>query len=242
MTLLSRLTAYLLLPLLSLVAGYLLFYRLGEGLLHEFALHGIAITLALLLAALPPLLFHFVIRSQLKEGFALLKDGQVVTPTEITLTDILGHRIVAWKLFRQHLDTEVCLQGDGELLYIKLGFDFSIPATEAGKRFVRHYQHNMTVFEAWVQRSIYVASCQDREMATHLEQETLLNEEDEKMLRHKFIYALRAQPLRSLSLPASSREIRLNREIRRREKQVSPEEELDLDTTLLLQLGLTPSG
>jgi hypothetical protein len=239
---LLRFIANILLPVLLFGGGYLLFHWLGRGVVDAFELQVMAISLAALLAALPPVAFSYIIQSQIREGFALLRGGAIATPNEITLNDVLTHRITAWKPFRQHLTTEVCLQGEGELLYVTLGFDFTIPANEGGKRFVQHFAHNMTVFEAWVQRSIYEASCHDREMAANLDEATLLNEEDERILRHKFIYALRAQPLRSLQLPTSSRDIHLRREIRRREKVPGPGEQLDLDTLLLQQLGLHAPG
>lgn len=242
MTRLTRLIAHLLLPLLLLGIGYLLFYRLGEGVLDELSLRATAITLSALLAAIPPLLFRFLILSQLKEGFALLQDGRVVTPTELSLSDVLGHRITAWMLFQQHLDTEICLQGDGELLYIPLGLDFSIPANQHGKAFIRHYQHNMTQFEAWLQRTLFIASCRDREMASSLGENTLLNEEDERILRHKFLRALRAQPQESVLLPLTSSCIQLNRDICRREKLPAQEGELDLDRELLHELGIAAGG
>lgn len=237
MTPLSRLTAYILLPLL-LSPSYWLFHRLGAGALDEDPLQAASTLLTLLLAALPPLTFRFIICSQLKEGFALLRDGRVVLPSELRIADVLGHRITAWKLFRQHMETEVCLQGEGELLYVRLGFDFTLHPNELGKGFIQHLQHNMTIFEAWVQRVIYLASTRDSEMAHHVGPETLLNEEDERILRRKFLYALRSEPLQSVLLPASSSEIRLKREVRRREKIASVEEELKLDSALLQQLGL----
>lgn len=248
MTPLSRLIAYLLLPLLFFSVSYLLLYTLGSGLLDEVLLYTTSIGLSLLLAVLPPLAFHFIISSQLKEGFALLKSGKVVLPDEITLTDVLGHQISAWKLFQQHLDTEVCLQGDGELIYVQLGLDFTIPASKRGKEFVKHYKTNMTVFEAWVQRTIFLTSSMDRELVDSLASNALMNEEDEMTLRSKFLSALEMQPLRSVELPVSTAGLQVNRKIRKRQQHTGGtiktntqshelEEDLSIDTELLKQLS-----
>jgi hypothetical protein len=245
MTLLSRLIANALLPLFLLCGGYLLLYQLGEGLLGEMSLQASAIGLSALLAALPPIAFNFIIRSQLKEGFALLKNGKVVLPNEITLTHVLGNQITAWKLFKQHLDTEVCLQGKNELVYVQLGLDFQIPANERGKRFIKHFKNNMTVFEVWVQRAIFLASMMDRELAHSLANHIMMNEEDERTLRSKFLSALEMQPLKSIELPVNTAGLSVNPKVRVRKKitPVQPsalhlEDDLGLDDDLLNQLGL----
>ena len=220
MTLPSRLIANLLLPLLFLRVGYLLLYHLGDGLVEENVLQVIAIGLAMLLAVLPPIVFSVLIRSQIKEGFALLKNGKVVTPDEITLPDVIGYQITAWKPFEQHLDTEICLQGEGEILYVQLGLDFYIPANELGKEFVRHFQTNIVVFEAWVQRSIFRASQLDPELLHSLHEECLLNEADEQRLRQKFLTALQSRLLLGVKLPTTPSGLKINRQVRK--KQASP--------------------
>lgn len=247
MSLTSRLFAYLFLPVLLVIGGYLLLYKLGEGLLSPPALKTVSLLIALLLGALPVLIFHFLIRSQLQPGFALLKNGEIVTLGEITLPMILGNRITAWKLYQQHLSTEVCLQGDDELVYVQMGLDFQLPASERGKQFVRHYKHNIAVFEAWVQRAIYLASLQDRELLQILPQDVLLNEDDERVLRSKFLSALEAQPLESIKLPLDTSSLNVNRRVRTRPRAVSSlaeksqeinEEALNLDQNLIEKLGL----
>lgn len=249
MTLRSRLIANLLLPLLLFCGSYLLLYRLGEGLLEEIALQTSAIGISLLLAVLPPLAFNFIIRSQIKNGFALMQNGKIVIPGEITLAEILGNQITAWKLFKQHLDTEVCLQGKGELVYVKLGLSFQIPANEQGKRFVKHFKTNITIFEAWVQRAIFISSAMDRELAHSLARGALMNEEDEQTLRSKFLSALEAHPLKSVELPVNSAGLTVNRKVRVVSK-IAPvtasaldsdqqlEDSLSLDSALLEELGL----
>jgi hypothetical protein len=247
MSLLSRLIANLLLPLLLFISGYLLLFTLGEGLISTPTLYVVAILIALLLAALPPLLFTLLIRSQLQKGFALLKDGDIVTHEEITLGMILGNRITAWRLYQQHLSTEVCLQGSDELIYVQMDLKFQIPATDKGKQFIKHFKHNITVFEAWVQRAIYLASLQDRELVEILPADVLLNEDDERVLRSKFLSALEAQPLESIRLPLDTSSLTVNRRVRCKPKADSPlstppaeltEEQLSLDSELVAQLGL----
>lgn len=248
MTLLSRLIANLLLPLLFFCGGYLLLYQLGENLISKQLLQPIAITIALLLASIPAVAFAFLIRSQLKPGFALLKNGNVVLLGEITLEMVLTHRITAWKLYQQHLDTEVCLQGNNELIYVKMGLDFQIPANARGKQFIKHYSNNMAIFEAWVQRAIYIASLQDRELVHILPDSVLLNEEDERVLRSKFLSALETQPLKSVRLPLDTSGIRIDRQIRTRanaspplianDQEILPDDALSLDQKLIQDLGL----
>jgi hypothetical protein len=245
----SRLIVNLLLPLLLFCGSYLLLYQLGEGLLEEMLLQGTAIGISALLAALPPLAFRFIIHSQIKDGFALMKSGRIVIPGEITLSEILGDQVTAWKLFQQHLDTEVCLQGKGELVYVQLGLDFTIPATEQGKKFVRHFKTNRTVFEAWVQRAIYLSSAMDRELAHSLARGALMNEEDEQTLRSKFLSALEAHPLRSVELPVDTAGLNVYRKVRVIQK-VAPvtassrsedqqlDDDLSFDSALLEELGL----
>lgn len=247
MSLQSRLIAYFLLPLLFFWCGYLLLYGLGEGLVPPLLLQTVAIGIALLLGSLPLIVFSFLIRSQLKPGFALLRNGDIVTLGEITLGMILGNRITAWRLYLQHLDTEVCLQGDGELVYVKMGLDFEIPPSKRGKQFIKHYSHNVTVFEAWVQRAIYLASLQDKELLQILPDNVLLNEEDERVLRSKFLSALEAQPLDSIKLPLDTASLTVNRKLRIRptsapalnhDSQELSDEELNLDQKLINELGL----
>ncbi len=215
MTLLSRIIANALLPLLFLSGSYQLLYHLGEGLLEETILQMIAFGLAMLLAALPPIAFNVLIRSQIREGFALLKNGNVVTPAEITLPDVISHQITAWKPFQQHLDTELCLQGEKEIFYVQLGLDFYIPANERGKEFVRHYKTNIVIFEAWVQRSIFRASQLDPELLASLHEDCLLNEEDEQLLRRKFLNALESRLLLGVKLPTSPSNLNINRQVRK---------------------------
>ena len=253
MTLILRLIANVLLPVLFFSVSYVVLYRLGTGLLEEMSLQAIIIGLSTLLAALPPITFGFIIRSQLKDGFALLKNGDVVLLKEITLTQVLGNRITAWKLFQQHLDTEVCLQGKNELVYVQLGMDFKIPATERGKQFVKHLKNNMIIFEAWVQRAIFIASSMDRELAHGLANNALMNEEDELVLRSKFLSALEVQPLKSIELPVNTSGLSVNRKVRVK-KKIAPvaspvrttaqqlEDDLSLDGDLLNELGLNEPG
>lgn len=243
MTVVSRLIINVLLPLLLLSGGYLLLYGLGQGIISEAPLQTLSIGLSALIAALPPLAFRLIVRNQIKRGFALLKSGKVVLPNEITLFDVLGDRITAWKLFQQHLNTEACLQGEGMMIYVQLGLDFYIPANERGKQFIKHYKTNMTIFEAWVQRAIFLASLQDRELVHILPDEVLLNEDDEQVLRSKFLSALEDQPLESLILPIDTSAITVNRQVRtipiiRNDSNQPIEENLDLDQKLLHELGL----
>lgn len=214
MTPLSRLIANILLPLLFFCCGYVLLYRLGEGLLEETLLQSIAIGLSALLAILPPLAFGSIIRSQVKEGFALLKNGNIVTLGEITITDVLGEQITAWKLFQQQLKTEACLQGEKELVYVQLVLDFHIPNNQSGKEFVKNYKNNMIFFDAWIQRTIFLASIQNRELAHSLASGAMMNEEDERVLRRKFLSALKSQPLNGIELPTDISGISVNRQVR----------------------------
>ena len=217
MTLPSRIIANALLPLLFFWCGYLLLYHLGEGLLEAVPLQVVVGGLSILLAVLPPIAFSFLIRSQIREGFALLKNGKVVTPGEITLPDVIGHQITAWKPFAQRLDTEICLQGEGDVFYVQLGLDFYIPANERGKEFVRHFKTNIAVFEAWVQRSIFRASQLDPQLLHSLHEECLLNEADEQLLRRKFLKALESRLLLAVKLPVSSSGLKINRQVRRKQ-------------------------
>lgn len=246
---LLRFITNILLPVLLFGGGYLLFHWLGSGVLDEFDLQVMATGLAAILATLPPVAFNYVIHSQVREGFALLKGGQIATPNEITLSDVLTHRITAWIPFQQHLDTETCLQGKGELVYVQLGLNFQIPATEDGKRFVRHFKHNRIIFEAWVQRAIYLSSAMDCELAHSLASGALMNEEDEQTLRSKFLSALEAHPLRSVELPVNASGLHVNRKVRvihkappvtasGRSEEQQLDDDLSFDTSLLEELGL----
>lgn len=248
MTPLSRIIANILLPIGFFVSGYMLFFTLGRGLVDELTLYGVAIGLALLLAAIPPLAFHFIIRSQIKEGFALLSSNRIVLPNEITLAHVLSGRITAWKLFEQHLETVICLQSDDELVYVDMGLDFCIPANERGKQFVKHYKTNMTVFEAWVQRTIYLASARDQELAHNLSIKALMNEDDERTLRSKLLSSMEAKELRSVELPVDTDGLTVNREVKVRKRNMNSvtsdsssgielDESLELDSDLLSDLG-----
>lgn len=247
MTLTSRLIANFLLPLLFFSCSYLLLYWLGSGLLAPLTLLLVTIPISMLVGSLPLIIFSTHLRSQLKPGFALLKNGEIVTLGEITLGMILGNQITAWKLYEQHLDTEVCLQGEGELVYMKMGLDFEVAPNQHGKQFIKHYRHNICVFEAWVQRAIYLASLKDRELLQLLPKEVLLNEEDEKVLRSKFLSALEAQPMESIKLPIGTDALTINRETRSRPVSDSPlkhqdevldEKALNLNQELIHKLGL----
>lgn len=229
MTLPSRLITNLLLPLLFLRCGYLLFYHLGDGLMEEIILQVLATGLALLVAALPPIVFSFLIRSQIQEGFALLKSGKVVTPGEITLPDVIGYQIMAWKPFKQRLDTEICLQYNGDILYVQLGLDYYIPPNERGKDFVRNFKTNIAVFEAWVQRSIFRASQLDPELLHSLHEECLLNEADEQRLRRKFLSALESRLLLGVKLPTTPNGLRINRQVRKKQSLPSAQSSLLAD-------------
>ncbi len=251
MTLLSRFIANVLLPLLLFCTSFLLLYRTGDNIIPEQPLKLIAFSIALLLASLPPIVFSFLIRSQLKKGFALLKNGNIVTLGEITLDMVITNRIKAWRLYQQQLHTEVCLQGENELIYVDIELDYQIPPNKRGKHFVKHYKNNIVIFEAWVQRAIYLASLQDKELVQLIPHEVLLNEEDERVLRSKFLSALEAQPLESVTLPLGTCSLRVNRKVRKRAQNSTPlstsnagkdsssAEALSLDPQLLLKLGLT---
>lgn len=252
MSFLSRLTANILLPLIFFSIGYQLIYMLGEDLISNKLLQLISFGIALLLALLPIAIFSFLIRSQLKQGFARLKNGKIVPLGEITLDMVLTHRIMDWQLYQQHLDTEVCLQGDRELIYVRMGLNFRIPSSKRGKQFVKHYDNSMKIFEAWVQRAIYIASLRDREMVQLLPKDILLNEEDERVLRSKFLSALEAQPLESVRLPLDTDGITIDRQIRKRTRTSNPlikvdqdvllENALNLDEKLIHDLGLQQSS
>lgn len=248
MTPLSRIIANILLPISFFGGGYMLLFSLGQGLVDEPTLYAAAIGLALLLAAIPPLAFHYIIRSQLKEGFALLSNNTIVLPHEITLANVLSGRIKAWKLFEQHLDTVICLQSDDELVYVDMGLDFCIPANERGKQFVKHYKTNMTVFEAWVQRTIYLASARDPEIGHNLSIKALMNEDDERDLRSKLLSSMEAKELRSVELPIDTDGLSVNREVRVRKRHINTvssdhssgiqlDESLELNSDLLGELG-----
>ena len=83
-----------------------------------------------------------------------------------------------------------------------------------------------------------------------LSKRTLLNEEDEKVLRSKFLSALEVQPLESITLPLDTDSLTINRETHSRPIAPSPlshsreldESALHLNQDLVEQLGLKESS
>lgn len=252
MSVTTRLLFYLVLPLLlgggSLALMSLTLENLGE---NPSAFAGIGL-IALLLAMLPAAFYHFFIHSQLQHGFARMQDGSIYLPGELTLGALLTDRIDTWIPFQHQLRTSVCLQGHNEKLFVKLSLNIELTADKWGKRMAKHLDKALTQLEQTVQHALYTASQMDREMAYSLDGSILLNEDDERVLKSKFLSAMETIVIHGVHFPGNASGIHIERNVRKvpqnipmaalsnssREEGELADDELELDEGLLRSLGV----
>jgi len=243
-----RLSFNLLLPLLfgsaSFAALYLLTRNFGE---NSTVYAGIG-AISLLLAALPVAVYRLFIKSQIQTGFAQLEDGNIFLPEELQLGPLLKGSIENWLPYEHTLHTTVCLQGKDERIFVTLNLNLTLSADHDGKRIAKHLDKALSQLEQAVQHTLYNASQMDPDMANSLNGSVLLNEDDEAVLKSKFLSALEMIELRGVSFPVTTDGIHLNRNVRKEKIELPAarqdaddwpdEDDLMLNDDLLKSLGV----
>ncbi|MGM0594709.1 MAG: hypothetical protein ACQETD_09250 [Pseudomonadota bacterium] len=249
MSLTTRLLFYLILPLTlgggSLITMYQLVQQFGGG---AVVLAGIVI-IALLLALLPIALFRILILGQLQEGFALLDSGEVSLPEEVALNALLGDRIVHWVPYHHTLRTTVCLHGEQERIFVNIAVTLTLHHSKQGKKLAKQLEKVLPRLEQTVQQALYNASKMDPDMAHSLSGSVLLNEDDERTLKSKFLSALEMVAINGVDFPLLAEDLQIDRNVQRKALPRPPQDkqsvqegdelELSLDDSLLDELGLS---
>lgn len=206
-------------------------------------------TITLLLTLLPVIIYRLILKSQIQEGFALLNDGTVHLAEELSLRALLSDAIEGWIPYSHSLQTIACLEGKKERIFVTLGLDFTLDANQYGKQFAEQIDQAIPQLEQAIQHSFFKASQIDPDMANSLDGSMLLNEDDEAVLKSKFLSALELIDIKGVNFPLTATGIRLNRNVRKEtiQQPVSPatvadelpgEEELMLNDELLKSLGV----
>lgn len=241
-----RLIAYLLLPLLLATGSFLVMRTLPGGAGETPLVLGVTLAISLLLGLLPALLFRFFVHGQLRQGFAHMEDGSVRLPGELGIADLAGERIRHWQPFEQLLSTTVRLHGIGVDLLVEIHLDLTLVPDEHGRKLARHFDAALPLLEQSIQECLYYASLNDDGLAMGLDGSTLLNEEDERVLKSKFLCALETLAIEGVFFPHEAAGIRIDHRVKR-ERQKSPpatppdefdDQDLLLDETLLKSAGV----
>lgn len=242
-----RLSFNLLLPLLLGSGSFALLFLLTRQFGQNSAVYiGIG-TISVLLAALPIAIYRLLLKGQMQQGFAQLNSGQFCLPDEIPLSALLTDAIDIWIPYSQTMQTTACLQGVNERIFVELNLDFTLAADNYGKQIVEHLDEALSQLEQAVQHILYKSSQLDPDMAGSLDGSVLLNEEDEAVLKSKFLSALDMIAIRGVSFPVTTDGIRLNRNVRKEpmaptlrpgDDNLPDEDELKLNDDLLQSLGM----
>ena len=240
-----RLTFYLLLPLILGGGGLILMWLIAGAQTAYPPVLALLGTIALLLALLPMLFFRFFIHSQIQQGFARLSNGQIKLPNELKVGTLLGDQVESWMPTEQIVQTTVCLHGIQERLHVDIEVTIHLSPDRTGKLFAAQISKAMPQLEKNIQHAIYSASRMDPAMAFSLNGSTLLNEDDEAVLKSKFLSALETISIQGISFPVDTRGLRIHRNVRKERIKANAsqphEEDLDLhlDGDLLKSLGVS---
>lgn len=235
---------YLVLPLLFACTGLGIMWLIVGHHLQHLPAQALVGSITLLLALLPILFFRYFVHSQLQQGFARLNNDQIKLPEELSLGSLLGDQIDSWIPANQLVETTTCLYGENEHLYVKITVHISISADKYGKHFVEGLDKNIPLLIKKIQHAIYSASRMDPDMVMSLNGSTLLNEDDEAVLRSKFLSALETIAIQGVTFPVDTDGIHIDRQVRKEKlqsiKTADQEEKLDLtlDDSLLRSLGV----
>lgn len=247
----NHLLFYIAIPLL-LGGGSLALMRLTDGNAGGGAAAEIIIaSIALLLAVLPAIFYRLFIQSQLQQGFARLADGELRLPDELAIGDLLSDRIDSWVPYHHSLKVSVCLQGHNEKIHVQLRLRLEFTADQWGKSIARHLDKVLPHLQQTVQHRLYIASQMDRELACSLDGSKLLNEDEERVLRSKFLSALETIQLQGVHFPTVTSGIDIDRNVRKVPQKLPMStlsnsalddefdtDALELDDTLLKELGI----
>lgn len=241
-----RLSAYLILPLLLSVSSFATMNFLGERFADDLLVQGIMLSISLLLGLLPILLYHFFVHSQLQQGFAHMDNGSVLLPNELGLAAVVGDRVVHWQSFEQTLNTTVRLHGTKADLRVSISVILTLWPDRHGKKLARHLDEAIPLLERSIQECLYSASCMDDGFSLALDGSTLLNEDDERVLKSKFLSALEMLEIKGVFFPHDASGIHIDRNVKK--EKPAPEapaakddildEDLLLDDDLLKSAGM----
>jgi hypothetical protein len=241
-----RLSAYLFLPLLLSTGSFLALHALGNGIDKTPVVLGVMLTISLLLGLIPALLFRFFVHNQLRQGFAHMADGSVKLPHELGIRELAGDRIRHWQSYEQQLSTTVRLHGPDADLLVNLLLNLTLIPDEQGKQLAQHLDEALPLLERTVQECLYDASRMDVGLASALDGSTLLNEEDDRVLKSKFLCALETLSIEGVFFPHAASGIHIDRNVSKERHAVEatkPSEELEegdlvLDDSLLESAGM----
>lgn len=248
MSRLTRLSAYLLLPMLLGGGAYVVMIALPVSHGETLPAQAVMVVIALLLGILPVVLYRFFIHAQLRSGFACLDDGRLLLPKELQPAMVLNKRIVRWQLFEQAIDTTVRLHGEGEELLVNICVTLTISPDEAGKHVVHQLDAALALVEKAIQESLYNASLEDKDIGRSLDGSTQLNEGDERVLKSKFLSAMEQMVIEGIYFPHDASGIEIDHLVHKQPlvecKAQLPDEmdapdTLQLDQALLKTLGVT---
>lgn len=241
-----RLSAYLVLPLLLAGTSFQLMDTLADAYEENLPLL-IRVGMALLPGLLPIALYRVFIHRRLQSGFACLDDGRVMLPRELQLAMVLGKHIVRWQPFTLPLNTTVRLHGDDEELLVQIRVFLTIPPDKAGKQVVQQLDAVLTLVEVSIQEALYSASLEDAYLGRGLNGSTPRNDEDERLLKSKFLSAMEMLTIEGIAFPHDAAGIEIDHNVRK-ERIVgsAPQppaddtgtDDLQLDPALLKTLGM----
>jgi hypothetical protein len=245
-----QLSFNLLLPLLFGGGSFALLNLFSDQFGRNAAVYIGMGTITLLLTLLPVIIYRLILKSQIQEGFALLNDGTVHLPEELSLRALLSDAIEGWIPFSHSIQTIACLVGKKERIFVTLELDFTLEANQDGKQFAEHIDQAVPQLEQVIQHCFFKASQVDPDMANSLDGSVLLNEDDEAVLKSKFLSALELIDIQGVHFPVSATGIRLNRSVRKETIQqpvsIDPiadelpdDEDLMLNDELLKSLGVS---
>lgn len=241
-----RLSAYLIIPLLLAAGSFIAMNYLGERFTGDPLVQGVMFSISLLLGLLPALLYRFFVHSQMQDGFAHMDDGRVLLPHELGIAAVVGDRIHHWQSFEQSLQTTVRLHGAMADLLVSIRVNLTLWPDIKGKELAKHFDEATPLLERAIADCLYRASCMDDGFALALDGSTLLNEDDERVLKSKFLSALELLTIKGVFFPHDAAGIYIDRSVTK-EKHAPEcsdaadelhEDELLLDNTLLKSAGM----
>lgn len=237
-----RLSAYLFLPLMVGTTSFFTMKYLGGTNSDSALMTGIMLGITLLLGLLPSLLYRSFIQGQLQQGFAHMDDGSVLLPDELGIGAILGDRIQYWQSYEHLLSTTVRLHGSKADLLVGLRINLTLWPDKHGKELAKNFDESLPLLERSIQECLYGASLMDDGFALALDGSTLLNEDDERVLKSKFLSALEMLAIEGVFFPHDAAGIHIDRNVKK-EKHASvvstaAEEDLRLDENLLKRAGM----
>lgn len=244
----TRLFAYLFLPLLLAISSFLAMSSIGDNVANSTLALGVMLSISLLLGLIPILLYRFFVHSQLLPGFACMHDGRVLLPNELEIAEVIGgDRINYWQAFDQSLSTTVRLHGTTADLLVNIHLKMTLWQDECGKELAVHIDEVLPLLEERIQESLYKASQMDDGFAAALDGSILLNEEDERVLKSKFLSALETLAIDGIYFPHEASGIHVDRNVKKimhptksadASGELFDEADLLLDDALLKSAGI----